>query len=94
MAPEAKARDSVRRSSNRDAGREERRPCAEDDGVDDQLVLVDETALDELGGERRPADLDLAVELRCSFASSSPASPRTSRAPCPTNSSSFEKTTF
>ena len=27
------------------------------------LVLVDEPALDELGGERRPANLDLAVEL-------------------------------
>ena len=47
----------------RHAGRKERRAFAEDDRVHDHVVLVDEPALDELGGERRPADGDRAVEL-------------------------------
>ena len=45
------------------SSREERRALAEDDRVDDQVVFVDEAALDELGGERRSADFEVAIEL-------------------------------
>ena len=31
--------------------------------MDDQPVLVDQVALDELGGERRPADFEVPIEL-------------------------------
>jgi hypothetical protein len=31
--------------------------------MDDELVLVDQAAPDEAGGERRPADLEVAAEV-------------------------------
>ena len=43
--------------------REERRACPEDDGVDEEPVLVDEAAFDERRGECRTADVEVAVEL-------------------------------
>src|SRR5207247_4231714 len=43
--------------------REEWRAPAEDHRMDDEGVLVHEAAADEAGGERRPADLDVAAEV-------------------------------
>lgn len=43
--------------------RKEGPPCAEDDRMDQQPVLVDEATPDEFGGEGRAADLHVAVEL-------------------------------
>ena len=43
--------------------REEWRAPAEDHQMDDEHVLVHEAAADEAGGERRPADLEVAAEV-------------------------------
>src|SRR5262249_182760 len=42
---------------------EERRPVAGEDGMDDELVLVDEAELLQLGGERGAAEQHLARGL-------------------------------
>ena len=48
----------------RGEGREQGQPAAEDDGRDEEPILVDQVELGTCAGEPRPADGDLAVELR------------------------------
>src|SRR5262245_1819215 len=58
---EAARLDQVQRQA--DVRREERRPGTDRNRMDDKPVLVDEAGPDELRGDRRPGDVDVAVEL-------------------------------